>query len=328
MNGIGKGVIAGAVMASIILFVGMCLFIASWAIIDPTYMGICRNKITQAIEKDKIYFEGRHFIGVGNEFITYPMAWQLIEFTDDDDPIGESEYEYLCKQDGPLDASTSNGLAMSIEVSIYFSMPPQQIINFYTSFGSDRYANAIADECVSELKHTASQFKYEEVFKGRLMISEAMTRALNRSLSRRRCVLEKLLLRGIYFSDVMESNIESSVMADQRAAANKFLNDIAMIHADIDRLKKEYGYKVNVVLAEAQKNVTLLIEDAKAYANSVYANSTATAWRQYQAETELDTESLLRVQWARTLGATTSKDSIALGYDTVGTQFVQKVKNA
>jgi len=318
------GVLAGAFMLCVILFIGMCLFIASWDIVDPTYMAICRNKITSHIDEETVYFEGRHFIGVANEFIYYPMAWQLIEFTDDE---GVGGVDYLCKVDGPLDASTMDGLTTTVELSLYFTIPPQQLINFYTSYGVN-YQESIANECKRVLKDTLTKFKYEEIFKGRLNISSAMTTALSRSLTRRRCVLEKLLLRGIYFQDSIEASIENSVIADQRSTANKYNNEIVRIKEEIEGMKKDYAYKINVVIAEAQKNATVCIEEAKAYANSVYANSTALAWAGYQAATELDTESLLRVQWARTLGATTEKDTIALGYDTIGTKFVQKVTNA
>jgi len=311
-------------MVCIILFIGMCLFIASFAIVNPTYMAISRNKMTSKIDEKKVFFEGRHFLGVGNEFIHYPMAWQLIEYTDDD---GVGGVDYLCKVEEPLSCSTSEGLEMSVEVSIYFTIPPQQLINFYTTYNVN-YQDTINNECKKVLKDTITQFKYEEIFKGRLLISTAMTNALNRSLTRRRCHLEKLLLRGINFSPLIESNIENSVIADQQKTANEYKNKIERIKAEIGGLRKEYDYKITVVIAAAQKNATVVIEEAKAYSNSVYANSTANAWEKYKNITELDTESLLRVQWARTLGSTTANDTIALGYDTVGTQFVQKVKNA
>jgi len=324
MNTVGKGVIAGSVIAAVILFIGMCLFIAGWSIVSPTYMAISRNKMTSKIDPNKVYFEGRHFLGVGNEFIIYPMAWQLVEYTDDA-LIGTSDY--ICKIDAPLDASTSEGLPMEVELSLYFTIPPQQLINFYKTYGIN-YQESIANECKKVLKDTMTKFRYEEVFKGRLAISSAMESALNRSLTRRRCVLQKLLLRAINFTESIENNIESSVIADQAKNANEFKNQITMIKAEIESLKKQYAYRVNIITSEAQKNATKVIEDAKAYSASVYATSTASAWGNYQSKTQLDPQSLLRVQWARALGATSAKDSIALGYDTVGANFVQKVKDA
>jgi len=323
MNNVGKGVIAGAVVGTTIIFIGMCLFIAGFLVVEPNYMAIARNKMSSKIQDDKVYFEGRHYLGVGNEFITYPLAWQLVEFTDDDS-VGETPF--VCKVDVPLDAS-ANGLSCQVEVSIYFTIPPQQLINFYTNQGIN-YESIIASECKETLKNTIGSFNNEEVITARLKISEAMTANLKRRLAVRLCKLEKVLLRGISFDKSMEDTIETTVMADQRKTANEYNNQIAMIHAEIDGLKKEYDYKINLIIAEAQKNATLLIEEAKAYANSVYANSTAAAWSAYQSVTNLDNENLLRVQWARSLGATTAKDSIALGYDTIGSKFVQKVSNA
>jgi len=324
MKGASKGVIAGAVMAVFILFVGMCLFIASFSVVEPNYMAISRSKMTSHIDETKVYFEGRHFLGVSYEFIKYPMAWQLIEYTDDES-IGKTEF--VAVVDEPLDAGTSEGHPMTVEVSLYFTIPPQQLINFYKTYNM-KYQDSIANECKRVLKETLSEFKYDEIFKGRLMISEAMTTALSRSLIRRRCKLEKLLLRGIYFQKNIEDGIEANVMGFQDSTNSLYKNEVTMIDAEIDNLKKENNLKINIIVSEAQKEATILVQEAKAYAASTYANSTASAWQNYQTITELDSDNLLRVQWARTLGSTTSKDSVTVGYDTVGSRFVQKVSNA
>jgi len=321
MNAVGKGTIAGAFMICIILFVGMCLFIAAWSIVDPTYMAIARNKMTSHIEEDKVYFEGRHFLGVGYEFIFYPMAWQLVEYTDD---VSVGKVDYVCKVDSPLDASTSEGSPMNVELSLYFTIPPQQLINFYTSYGIN-YQDSIANDCKKVLKDTLTHFSHEEVLKNRSTISGALVSALKRSLSRRRCVLEKLLLRGVNFTETIEAQNEDNVISQQKSTAAGYENLRKEIEEQCSTMKKEYAYEINKVISNAQKNATVLIEEAKAYATSIYANSTSYAWQKYQEVTELDTASLLRVQWARTLGATTSKDSISLGYDKVGSGFVQKV---
>jgi len=323
MNSIGYTTIAITVVALIILFIGMCLFIAAFSVVDPTYMAIARNTITSKITEDKVYFEGRHFLGVDKEFIFFPMAWQLIEYTDDE---STGSVQYRVKLDSPLDAQTQDGMTMTIELSLYFTIPPQQLINFYLSYGVN-YQESIANECKRALKDVCTQFKYEEIFVGRLKLSQAMSVSLNRSLINRRCVLEKLLLRGINFQPSIEEGIETSVTSGQSQIANRYKNQITRIESEIKSLRKDYASQIKQVTAKAEKEATLLVEEAKAYANFVYANSTSYAWAQYQQLTELDTESLLRVQWARTLGSTTDKDQIVLGYDTVGSNFVQKVKN-
>jgi len=324
MNNVGKGVIAGAIVGTVIIFIGMCIFIAGFAVVEPTYMAISRNKMSSKIKKDKVYFEGRHYVQVGNEFITFPMAWQLIEFTDDD-TIGETPY--VCKVDVPLAASTNNRLEMKVEVSLYFTIPPQQLINFYTEYGVN-YQDSIANECKKNLKNTIATFSNDQVITDRLGITAAMSDSLNRSFTNRRLKFEKVLLRGISFDSAMEASIEATVLADQESVARGYNNQISQIKAEIETEKKRYAYNITLITSEAQKNATVMIEEAKAHANSIYATSTAEAWSTYQSITELDSENLLRVQWARSLAATTAKDTIAVGYDTVGTKFVQKVENA
>jgi len=323
MNSLGIGVIAGAVMICIVLFVGMCLFIASYSIVEPTYMAISRNKISSRIEEDKVYFEGRHFLGVGNEFIYYPMAWQLVEFTDDD-AVGT--VDYICKVEEPLDTATSEGLATEVELSLYFTIPPQQLINFYTTYGVN-YQDSLANECKRVLKETLTKFKYEELFKFRLNISNVMREELGRNLARRRCQLQKLLLRAIFFGDTIESTIEKSVIADQAKNENQYNNEIKLINAEIETMRKENAFAISRNVAEAQKDGTKLIEEARAYAASKSANSTASAWKTYQEVTGLSTPELLQVQWARTLGNAAATDSLVLGYDKVGSNFVQKTKS-
>jgi len=330
MDGVSKGVIAGAGMICVVLFIGMCLFIAAFSIVEPTYMAIARNKISGRVQEDTVYFEGRHFLGVGNEFIIYPMAWQLVEYTDDDMSYygnGTGTVDYICKiEDTPLDAATNDGLPVEVELSLYFTIPPQQLINFYKDYGVN-YQDSLANECKKVLKDTVTKFKYEEVFKGRLNISAVMKTQLTKALARRRCVLQKLLLRGISFKQSIETTIENSVIADQAKAANEYNNRIKMINAAIETLRKEYEQKINVIIAEAQKNATIITEEARAYANAVLAESTALAWSEYQNSTGLGSEDLLRVQWARTLGSSTKADTLVLGFDTVGKDFVQKVKS-
>jgi len=328
MNAVGKGTVAGAVVVCIVLFIGMCLFIDGFSIVEPTYMAIARNKISSRIDSTKVYFEGRHFLGVGNEFIKFPMAWQLVEYTDDDNSgNGTGTVDYVCKiEDTPLDAATKDGLPVQVEVSLYFTIPPQQLINFYTTYGT-YYQDPLANACKKVLKDSMTKFNYEEVFKGRLNISSVMKTALTSALARRRCVLQKLLLRGLSFRDNIESTIEKSVCTDQERYAKEYSNRISLINASISTLSKEYEKQINEVLSVANKKATILINEARAYANYVLATSTATAWKNYQNVTGLDSESLLRVQWARTWGASSSADSITVGYDKVGTNFVQKTKS-
>jgi len=328
MNTFGKATVAGAFIICVVLFIGMCIFIAGFSIVEPTYMAISRNKMSNRIEEDKVYFEGRHYLGVANEFIYYPMAWLLVEYTDDDAyGNGTKNSGYVCKvEDTPLDAATNDGLPVEVELSLYFTIPPQQLINFYTTYGVN-YQDSLANECKKVLKDTVTQFKYEEVFKGRLNISSVMKTQLTKALARRRCVLQKLLLRGITFKNLIEEEIENSVNADQAKAANEYRNQIDLIDAQIESLRAKYNQKINDIEAEAKKEATIILEQARAYANSVIANSTAEAWKGYQLQTGLDTESLLRVQWARSLGSTSKSDSLVLGFDKVGSEFVQKTKS-
>jgi len=328
MNSKGKGVIAAAVMICVVLFIGMCLFIASFSIVEPTYMAISRNKMSSRIDDQKVYFEGRHFLGVANEFIKYPMGWQLVEYTDDnvyDNSTGQ--VDFICKiEEAPLDAATSEGLTVSVELSLYFTIPPQQLINFYTTY-STNYQDSIANECKKVLKDCVTKFTTNELFSARVNISNTMRDYVGKALSRRRCILQKLLLRGITFSDSLENEIERSVVQDQSKTQEEFKGQIRQIEAEKDALRKNYTELINRVLSEADREATVIIQQARAEANSLLAQSTAQAWGTYQDTTGLEASDLLKVQWARSLGASGKGDTIVLGYDKVGSGFVQPVKS-
>jgi len=320
----GKGVVAGAVVVCIVLFIGMCLFIASYSIVEPTYMAISRNKISSRIDDTMVYFEGRHFLGVSNEFIYYPMAWQLVEFTDDTEDLGT--VDYICRiEDTALDAATAEGLPVAVELSLYFTIPPRQLINFYTTYGVN-YQDSLANECKKVLKDCVTKFTYKQLFSGRLLISKTMTTELEKALARRRCVLQKLLLRGMSFSDSLENNIEASVVKDQGKAQEEYTSMVNKIIREIDTLEKNYTNKISQVLTQAETDATVMVQAAQAFANSVLAESTSNAWKGYQENTGLDSAQLLKVQWARSLASASSADHIILGYDKVGSGFVQPVK--
>jgi len=322
MNGIGKGAIAAAFIICIVLFIGMCIFIASFAIVDPNFMAISRNKITNRIDEDKVYFEGRHYIGVGNAFIYYPMAWQLIEFTDDD---ASGIVDFVCKTEEPLDASTSDAAAIEVELSLYFTIPPQELINFYTIYGIN-YQDSLSNECKRVLKEVCTQFQYKELFQFRQNISSSMTNSLARALERRRLHLESLLLRGIFFGDALETSIETTVCEGQKEYQERYNTEKNKVTSEIETMVSEYDLDIRRIVAQAEVDAKVIMEEARGNATALLARTTAESWKDYQEKTGLNAKDLLRVQWARTLGATTSKDSIAVGYDTVGAKFVQKVQ--
>jgi len=323
MNGVGYSAIAAAVIACIVLFIGMCIFIAGFSVVEPTYMAIARNTISNRIQEDKVYFEGRHYLGVSSEFIYYPMAWQLVEFTDDD---ATGVVDYICKVEEPLAASTSDGLATEVELSLYFTIAPQELINFYTTYGVN-FQDSLSNECKRVLKEVVTQYEYAELFRQRLNISSSMKTALTRALEKRRCKLENILLRGIFFNDALEESIESSVCSGQREIQEGFQADIDGINKTVQLKKLEYQEKINEILSAARREATVIVENARANATNIVAVATSESWKDYQTQTGLTSEQLLRVQWARTLGSTTSADQIAVGYESVGTQFVQKVKS-
>ena len=109
----------------ILITISIILFASAFATIVPTYCGINFNSVTNDIDETRVYYEGRHWLGLGHTFIQYPMIWQIMDFSNDN-----------TSGDLPLDAGSRDGQPITVEVTVFYSIIPSQIINLYHLLGT------------------------------------------------------------------------------------------------------------------------------------------------------------------------------------------------
>ena len=58
------------------LIVGSILLALSFYIVEPNYVGVDYNHVTESIDEVKLYTSGRHFLGIGHEMVLFSTTQQ------------------------------------------------------------------------------------------------------------------------------------------------------------------------------------------------------------------------------------------------------------
>ena len=57
----------------VVYIVSVSLFGSSFQKLSPLHFALLKNGISQSIDKTTVYFGGTYFLGLGKEFISYPV---------------------------------------------------------------------------------------------------------------------------------------------------------------------------------------------------------------------------------------------------------------
>jgi regulator of protease activity HflC (stomatin/prohibitin superfamily) len=130
--------------------------------------------------------------GAHYRFIKIPRIYQSIDFTDavNEKPDGAS-----------LVARTSDGLAVSLDLSFQYRLTPEDTLSLFDKFALN-YKQTIISVSRDVLRDTASTFSALEFFSNRSAIGAAMKQDLKNELSQIFITLEFFQLRDVVLSTV------------------------------------------------------------------------------------------------------------------------------
>ncbi len=237
----------------------------SFESVDFNEYALKQNAITRKIEPT-IYTEGLYFIGIFNNFITFPSTYVSIEFTPH--PLAE---------DIPISVQTKNGLLVEIDISFQFRLRKADIINIYSDY-STAYKDFVQAEARSALREVAGSYTAEELYTNRSDVNSEMSNALVTSLS---SIVDvgNFQLRNIDFPDSFEEAVENY--------------EVHRVEIEIAQLEQE----AEMIRQETQKLVT----EYTANNTIIEYEGIATALRELATTLNMTNEELLQYIWIETI---------------------------
>jgi len=218
-----------------------------------TEVGLLYSHASRTIDRSQLYTAGRYYVGVGGEFITYPITQQELVL-----PTFESR--------------TMDGLKIGLDVSINFKVEKdsvQKILRLFDNFGYhyDGYISRLAMNIIRDASAGFTAFEYSQ---NRSLISQEMERQISDDMSEMGFSLDSVQLLNVAFPDKFSNALQNTLLLQQQVT-----------QAEMEKVAQEVALKGELtksditaqgILTEAETMNTTIRENADAQSQSLIAS--------------------------------------------------------
>lgn len=175
-----------------------------------------------------VYDMGRGVLSTPmNEGLNYAIPiWQRVTLMDarlQEYTMSASVDEGALRRDDALDAPTSDGQQVKVDASVIFKIDKSKAPELYQKIGADYIDKIIRSFSRSQIRMVISRYSATAIYSESRQEAEAvMARELGELLKAKYIILDKVLLRAVYFSPEYSKAIEDKVIAEQRVKQAEF----------------------------------------------------------------------------------------------------------
>jgi regulator of protease activity HflC (stomatin/prohibitin superfamily) len=125
--------------------------------------------------------------------------------------------EGALRRDDSLDAPTSDGQQVKVDATVLFKVNGDKAPELYKTVGEDYVDKIIRPFSRSQIRMVISRYSAPSIYSEKRQEAETvMTNELADMLAAKNLILDKVLLRAVYFSPEYSKAIEQKVIAEQR----------------------------------------------------------------------------------------------------------------
>lgn len=242
-----KAVIAVSTTTAVCAVIVIIILLAcSYAKVEPNDVALLYSHAARKIDRSKLYSGGRYYVGVGGEFITFPLTLQEMAL-----PVFESR--------------TSDGLKILLEVSLNYKIVKDQkkILALYDHF-ADKYDGYISRLAMNTVRDASAMFKAFDYSFNRSAVSNEMERMITDDMAEIGFTLESVQLLNIEFPSGFTNTMSQTLVLQQQ----------------VNQAKAEKAAELVSLEGELQKaSITAdgMISDAMSQATNIEQNAQADA---------------------------------------------------
>lgn len=131
--------------------------------------------------------------------------------------------EGAIRRDDALDAPTSDGQQVKVDATVLFRIDGKEAATVYRTVGSDYVDKLIRPFSRSQIRMIISRYTAPAIYsEKRQEAEEVMSKELNDLLGVKNVIIDKVLLRAVYFSPEYSHAIENKVIAEQKVKQAEF----------------------------------------------------------------------------------------------------------
>ena len=164
----------GTILTVFLLGLGV-IFPLSWQTLPYSEMGLDFNQISGKLDTSRAYERGRHLVGLGHVFITFPRTIQTIDFAQ----ASELETETSLTS---IPVISADGQMIRLECSVWYRLVPDKLGELYSKYAT-RYASNVAKAARQGITEASSLFDTVDFYQSRARVREAMKLAVAAALA-------------------------------------------------------------------------------------------------------------------------------------------------
>lgn len=200
----------------IILFVLIIWFLSSTFVFVPAgFVGSLYDRGTGI--QDRVLKEGLN--------LTIPY-WQKVQLFDarlQEYTMTQAPDEGAIRRDDSLDAPTSDGQQVKVDATVLFMVDKTKVPEIWKTVGTDYVNKLIRPISRSQIRMVISRYSAPQIYSEKRQEAEAiMTKEIAELLKSKNILVDKVLLRAVYFSPEYSKAIEQKVIAEQLVKKAEF----------------------------------------------------------------------------------------------------------
>jgi regulator of protease activity HflC (stomatin/prohibitin superfamily) len=194
-----RNIILGVIALVFILVFSSTSFIT----IESGEKGVLFKKFGGGLQKDKIYEQGFHVVAPWNTMFVYNVRKQQ-----------EAE---------TMDVLSSNGLSISVDVSIIYRPKESMVGYLHDLIGTDYFNTIVIPEIRSSGRKIIGRYTPEELYSTkREIVQTEIYEETTKTLDQNHIILDAILIRSVTLPATIKTAIESKLKQEQESLEYEF----------------------------------------------------------------------------------------------------------
>jgi prohibitin 2 len=259
----GRPVRGGVLLAVVGLIGGIVFTIIGQGVlfVEPTQVAVVVNTLSGAVEEPRR--GGTHIVfpGVQSVATYYPITQQ--EYT-----MSATGSEGALQGDDAVEARTSDGQQVSLDVTVLFRVVPDQADDLYITWSQNYINGFVRTTTRSIVREVVSNYSAEDIYgEARTQLADDIRDVLRESFQSQYLELTDLLVRDINFSESFTQSIEEKVVAEQQALQAEIR--VRQEQQEAERVRTRAAGARDAAIAQAEGEAQSIILRAQAEAEAL-----------------------------------------------------------
>ena len=221
------------VTTGVLVFIGLILILtlsnATFLTIEAGQRGVLFKRFGGGLDKENIYSPGFHVVAPWNTMFVYEVR--------------------EVQQEEEMEVLSSNGLNISVDVTVRVNPTYQEIGDLHEKFGREYMNSLVRPEVRSSVRKVIGQFTPEELYSTkRDEVQQLIQKDLEATLKNNYIELKATLIRDIELPDKVRTAIEEKIEAKQLALKYEYILEQERREAERKIIEAEAKARANQIL--------------------------------------------------------------------------------